>query len=113
MQLCTWMHPVAHLYMDGRFERPTMCHINDADIAQKLQLLLFAVTDATNWWPHSVLGALWTRRPIVKVTMGCRTKPATVHIAHVLQKLHFFQFFNFFCDLHNLPQKEIHAFTAK
>lgn len=40
LQLCTWMHPVAHLYMDEHFERPTVCHINDADIAQKLQLLL-------------------------------------------------------------------------
>ena len=28
--------------------------------------------------------------------MGCRTEPAAVHIAHVLQRLHFFQFFNFF-----------------
>ena len=27
--------------------------------------------------------------------MGCHTDPATVHIAHVLQRLHFFQFFNF------------------
>ena len=27
--------------------------------------------------------------------MGCRTEPAAVHIAHVLQRLHFFQFFNF------------------
>ena len=43
-----------------------------------------------------VLGALWTRRPIIKVAMGCRTEPAAVHIAHVLQKLHFFQFFSFF-----------------
>ena len=50
----------------------------------------------TNWWPRRVLCALWTRRPIVKVTMGCRTEPAAVHIAHVLQRLHFFQFFNFF-----------------
>ena len=38
----------------------------------------------------------WTRRPIVKVAMGCRTEPATIHIAHVLQRLHLFQFFNFF-----------------
>ena len=28
--------------------------------------------------------------------MGCRTGPAIVHSVHVLQKLHFFQFFNFF-----------------
>ena len=38
----------------------------------------------------------WTRRPIVKVAMGCHTEPAAVHIVHVLQRLHFFQFFNFF-----------------
>ena len=50
----------------------------------------------TNWWPHRVLCALWTRRPIVKVAMGCHTEPAAVPVAHVLQKLHFFQFFNFF-----------------
>ena len=28
--------------------------------------------------------------------MGCCTEPATVHIAHVLQTLYFFQVFNFF-----------------
>ena len=62
----------------------------------------------TNWWPHRVLCALWTRRPIVKVAMGCRTELAAVHIAHVLQRLHFFQFFNFFKNnLHALPQKKI------
>ena len=38
--------------------------------------------------------------------MGCRTEPAAVHIAHVLQRLHFFQFFNFFCILHDLPHKK-------
>ena len=36
--------------------------------------------------------------------MGCCTEPAAVHIAHVLQRLHFFQFFNFFYNLHDLPQ---------
>ena len=40
-----------------------------------------------------VLGALWTWRPIVKVAMGCRPEPASVHSAHVLQQLQFFQFF--------------------
>ena len=50
----------------------------------------------TNWWPSRVLCALWTRRPIVKVAMGCHTEPGAVHLAHVLQRLHFFQFFNFF-----------------
>ena len=46
--------------------------------------------------------------------MGCRTEPAAVHIAHVLQKLHFFQFFNFFYNLHDLLQKKkLDAFTAK
>ena len=60
----------------------------------------------TNWWPRRVLCALWTRRPIVKVAMGCRTEPAAVHIAHVLQRLDFFQFFNFFYNLHDLPQKK-------
>ena len=85
----------------------------------------------TNWWPRRVLCALWTRRPIVKVAMGCHTEPAAV--AHVLQRLHFFQFFNFFIiyttyrkkkkitrpyrkkknnsiflyNLHDLPQKKI------
>ena len=38
--------------------------------------------------------------------MGCRTEPAAVHIAHVLQRLDFFQFFNFFYNLHDLPQKK-------
>ena len=61
----------------------------------------------TNWWPRRVLCALWTRRPIVKVAMGCHTEPAAEHIAHVLQRLHFFQFFNFFNNLHDLPQKKI------
>ena len=36
--------------------------------------------------------------------MGCRTEPAIVHIAYVLQKLHFFQFFHFFDNLHDFPQ---------
>ena len=39
--------------------------------------------------------------------MGSRTEPAAVHIAHVLQRLHFFQFFNFFNNLHDFPQKKI------
>ena len=39
--------------------------------------------------------------------MGCRTEPAAVHIAHVLQRLHFFQLFNLFYDLHELPRKKI------
>ena len=39
--------------------------------------------------------------------MGCRTEPAAVHIAHVLQRLHFLQFFSFFYNLHDLPQKKI------
>ena len=39
--------------------------------------------------------------------MGCCTEPAAVHIAHVMQRLHFFQFFNFFYNLHDLPQKKI------
>ena len=60
----------------------------------------------TNWWPRRVLCALWTRRPIVKVAMGCRMEPAAVHIAHVLQRLDFFQFFNFFYNLHDLQQKK-------
>ena len=47
---------------------------------------------------------MWTRCPIVKVAMGCRTEPAFVPIAHVMQKLHFFQFF--LDNLHNLPQKK-------
>ena len=50
----------------------------------------------TNWWPRRVLCALWTQRPIVKVAMRCRTELGAVHIAHVLQKLHFFQFFKIF-----------------
>ena len=55
--------------------------------------------------------------------MGCRTEAAAVHIAHVLQRLHFFQFFNFFYNLHDLPQKKnytllpqkkkLHAFCKK
>ena len=81
----------------------------------------------------TVVCALWTRRPIVNVAMGCYTEPVAVHIAHVLQNLHFFQLFNFFDNLHDLPQKKftrsyrkfffiiyttyrkkfLHAFTAK
>ena len=38
--------------------------------------------------------------------MGCCTEPAAVHIAHVLQRLHFFQFFIFFYNSHDLPQKK-------
>ena len=38
--------------------------------------------------------------------MGCCTEPAFVHVAHVMQKLHFFQFFNFFLNLRKLPQKK-------
>ena len=57
---------------------------------------------------------MWTRRPIVKVAMGCRTEPAAVHIAHVLQRLDFFQFFNFFYNLHDLQQKKkIHDLPQK
>ena len=39
--------------------------------------------------------------------MGCRTEPAAVHIAHVLQRLHFFQFFNFFLYFTRLTAKKI------
>ena len=68
----------------------------------------------TNWWPHRVLGALWTRRPMVNVAMGCSTEAAIVHIAHVLQKLHFFQFSIFFTNnLHALPQKKITRIYCK
>ena len=45
--------------------------------------------------------------------MGCRTEPAAVHIPHVLQKLHFFQFRKFFFknNLRDLPQKTIQFFV--
>ena len=44
--------------------------------------------------------------------MGCRMEPAVVHIAHLLQKLHFFQFLNFLDHLHDLPQKQkLHNLT--
>ena len=56
---------------------------------------------------------MWTRRPIVKVAMGCRTEPAAVHIAHVLQRLDFFQFFNFFYNLHDLQQKKNYTTYSK
>ena len=46
--------------------------------------------------------------------MGCRTEPAAVHIAHVLQRLHFFQFFNFFFSIYTTYRKnKIHSLTAK
>ena len=46
--------------------------------------------------------------------MGRRMEPAALHIARVLQKLHFFQFFNFFYHLHDLPQKKkLHMLTAQ
>ena len=61
----------------------------------------------TNWWSQSVLGALWTWRPIVKVAMGCHTEPATEHIAHVLQSCISFNFSIFLNDLHDLRPKKI------
>ena len=68
----------------------------------------------TNWWPHRVLGALWSQHPIVKVDMGCCTELVAVHIAHVLQRLHFFQFFNFFNIIYTTySKKKLHAFAAK
>ena len=45
--------------------------------------------------------------------MGCHTEPAAVHIAHVLEKLHFFQYFNFWYNLHDLPQKKITRICCK
>ena len=45
--------------------------------------------------------------------MGCRTEPAAVHIAHVLQSCISFNFTFFFNNLHNLPQKKLHSLTAK
>ena len=46
--------------------------------------------------------------------MGCRTEPAAVHIAHVLQRLHFFQCFNFFLIIYTTyHKKKLHALTAK
>ena len=46
--------------------------------------------------------------------MGCHTEPAAVHIAHVLQRLHFFQFFHFFLYFTRLTaKKKLHALTAK
>ena len=45
--------------------------------------------------------------------MGCRKEPAAVHIARVLQKLHFFPFFNFFIIHTTYRKKKLHAFTAK
>ena len=38
-----------------------------------------------NCWPHRVLCALWTRRPILKVTMGCCMELA------ILQNRHYFE----------------------
>ena len=46
--------------------------------------------------------------------MGCHTEPAAVHIAHVLQRLHFFQFFNFFIIYTTYrKKKKLHTLTAK
>ena len=45
--------------------------------------------------------------------MGCHTEPAVVHIAHVLQRLHFFQFFNFLYNLDDLPQIKITHICCK
>ena len=66
----------------------------------------------TGWWPHRVLDVVWTRRPMINVAMGCRTEPAIVHNAHVLQKLHFFSAFQFF--FHNYMtyhKKKLHELT--
>ena len=44
--------------------------------------------------------------------MGCHTEPEAVHIAHVLQRLHFFQ--NFFFSIYTTYRtKKLHALTAK
>ena len=61
--------------------------------------------------------------------MGCCAEPAAVHIAHILQSLHLFQFSTFFYNLHaltatikklhflynshNLPQKKIARIDRK
>ena len=90
----------------------------------------------TSWWPHRVLCALWTGRPIVKVTMGvlygtgnctyyaCIAKVASLSIFYFFYDLHNLlqkkdytpllkKRFNFFYNSHDLPQKKLHAFTAK
>ena len=64
----------------------------------------------TNWWPRRVLCALWTWRPIVKVAMGCCMEPAAVHMAHVVRRLHFFQFFNFFIIYTTCLKKITHPY---
>ena len=53
------------------------------------------------YWPHpSALvanngGTDVGHGPVkIKVAMGCHTEPAFAHSAHVMQHLHFFQFFN-------------------
>ena len=51
--------------------------------------------------------------PSLRSLWGAITEPAAVHIAHVLQRSDFFQFFNFFListtyskkKLHDLPQR--------
>ena len=45
--------------------------------------------------------------------MGCHTEPAAVHIAHVSQRLPFFQVFKFFSNSHDYRKKKLLAFTAK
>ena len=45
--------------------------------------------------------------------MGCRTEPAFVHIGLGMQKLHFFQFFNFFLYLTRFTAKKNYATYRK
>ena len=47
--------------------------------------------------------------------MGCHTEPPFVHIVHVMQKLHFFQLFNFFKLVYTSyrRKKKLHTFTAQ
>ena len=45
--------------------------------------------------------------------MGCRTEPAAVHIAHVLQRLHFFQFFNFFMIWTTYCKKKFYTYLPQ
>ena len=65
------------------------------------------------WYLRGVLCALWTRRPILEVAMECPTELAAIHIAQVLQRLHFFQFFDFFYNSQICRKIKLHTLTAK
>ena len=59
------------LYLE-QLRQATRCVYNKCEPSLGAKRTLKRVP--TNWWPHRVLSALWSRRPIVKVAMGSSTE---------------------------------------